>query len=90
MLLSIDNIEITNYSDDTTLYTSYQNLQNIVDRPENVSWKVIKWFSVNYLKLNEDKYRDLALGASRDEPVSIKISNTSVQNSTKENCLVLL
>ena len=60
--ISVDDIEICNYADDTTLYTCDQNLQNVVERLENVSLKVIKWFSDNYLKLNEDKCHFLALG----------------------------
>ena len=87
LLISVDDIEICNYADDTTLYTCDQNLQNVVERLENVSLKVIKWFSDNYLKLNEDKCHFLALGASRDEPVTSKIGNASLQNSTQEKLL---
>ena len=32
MLISVDDIEICNYADDTTLYTCDQNLQNVVER----------------------------------------------------------
>ena len=87
LLISVDDIEICNYADDTTLYSCDQNLQNVVERLENVSLKVIKWFSDSCLKLNEDKCHFLALGASRDEPVTIKIGNASVQNSTQEKLL---
>ena len=59
----------------------------MVERLESVSLKVIKWFSDNYLKLNEDKCHFLALGASREEPVTINIGNASVQNSTQEKLL---
>ena len=52
LLISVDDIEICNYADDTTLYTCDQNLQNMVESMENISLKVIKWFSNNYLKLN--------------------------------------
>ena len=67
LLISVDDTEICNYADDTTLYTCDQNLQNLVERLENVSLKC--------LQLNEDKCHFLALGASRDEPVTIKIGN---------------
>ena len=63
--------------------TCDQNLQNVVERLENVSLKVINWFSGNCLKLNEDKCHFQALGASHDEPVTIKIGNASVQDSNK-------
>ena len=39
LLISVDDIEICNYADDTTLYTCDQNLQNVVERLENVSLK---------------------------------------------------
>ena len=83
LLLSITNIEICNYADDTTLYTCDQNMQNVVERLENVSLKVIKWFLDNYLKLNKGKCHFLALGTSYNEPITIKIGNASVQNSTQ-------
>ena len=87
LLISVDDIEICNYAHDTTLYTCDKNLQNVVERLENVSLKVMKWFSYNCLKLNEDKCHFLALGAARDEPVTIKNGNASVQNSTQEKLL---
>ena len=87
MLISVDDIEICNYADDTTLYTRDQNLQNVVERLESVSLKVMKWLFDNYLKLNEDKCHFLALDASCEEPVTIKIGNASVQNSTQEKLL---
>ena len=59
----------------------------MVERLENISLKVIKWFSDIYLKQNEEKCQFLVLGASHDEPVSIKIGNLSVQNSTQEKLL---
>ena len=34
LLISVDDIEICNYADDTTLYTCDQNLQNVVERLE--------------------------------------------------------
>ena len=43
--------------------------------------------SDNYLKLNEDKCHFVALAASREEAVTIKIGNASVQNSTQEQLL---
>ena len=39
LLISVDDIEICNYADATTLYTCDQNLQNRVERLENVSLK---------------------------------------------------
>ncbi len=83
-------MEICYYADDTTIYTCHQNLQNVVERLENDSKKVIKWFSDNYLKLNEYKCHFLTLGVSPDEPTTIKIDNTPLQNSDQEHRLVLL
>ena len=40
--------------------------------------------------LAADKSHFLALGDSRDEPVTIKIGNASVQNSTQEKLLGIL
>ena len=85
--ISVDDIEICNYADDTTPDTGDQNLQNVAERLQIVPLKVLKWFSDSYLELNEDKCQFLALGASREEPVTFKIGNASVQNSTQEKLL---
>lgn len=43
MILTINDIDMCNYGDDTNLYTCDQNLQNAVERLENVSLKMTEW-----------------------------------------------
>ncbi len=84
---SVNDIEICNYADETTLYTCYQHLQNVVERLENEFLKVIKWFAVNYLNLNKDKCHFLALRVPQDDLITIKIGNASLRNSSQEKLL---
>ena len=47
----------------------------------------IKWFSDNYMKLNEDKCHLLTLGNMSDDSVSVKIGSSTIANSTEEKLL---
>ncbi len=61
-----------------------------MERLENDSLKVIRWFSDNYLKLNKDKCHFLALGVSPDDPTTITMGNTPLQNSDQEILLGII
>ena len=54
-------------------------LARIVD-----SAKAIKWFSDNYMKLNEDKCHLLTFGNTSGDSVSVKIGSSTIANSTEE------
>ncbi len=65
-------------------------MQNVDERLENDSLKVVRWFSNSYLKLDEDKCHFLELGVSPDEPTTITIGNTHLQNSDQETLLGII
>ena len=67
LLLSIQDTDICNYADDTTLYTCDNNLDNVLVRLENDSHIVIKWFTDNFMKLNTDKCHLLILGRNSNQ-----------------------
>ena len=58
------------------------NVESIVDC--NVT---LKWFADNFMKSNADKYRLLVLGQRCNDPVTVKIGNTDVVNSSEEKLL---
>ena len=70
LLLFIQNSDICNYADDTTIYASDKNLDNISHRLETDCSVALEWFADNFMKLNADKCHLLVLGQRCDDPVS--------------------
>ena len=54
LLLSLDNIDVCNYADETTLFACDVDTDNVVSRLKLGSAHAIKWLSHNYMKLSED------------------------------------
>ena len=83
----IQNSDICNYADDTTIYSCDRSLDNITHTLENDCNVALKWFADNFMKLNADKCHLLVLGQRCDDPVTVKIGNTDVVNSSEEKLL---
>ena len=87
LLLFIQNVDVCNYADDTTIYTCDKNLRNITHRLEHDCSVALKWFSDNFMKLNADKCHLLVLGQSSDDSVTVRIGNSEVVSSSEEKLL---
>ena len=87
LLLFIQNSDICNYADDTAIYSCDKNLDNITHKLESDSNVALQWFADNFMKLNADKCHLLVLGQRCDDPVTVKIGNTDVVNSSEEKLL---
>ena len=87
LLLSLNNTDACNYADDTTLFACDIDTDSVIARLELDSAHAIKWFSDNYMKLNEDKCHLLTFGNMSDDSVSIKIGSSTIANSTEEKLL---
>ena len=85
--LFIQDSDICNYADDTTIYTCNKNLDNIVHKLENDSTIALKWFADNFMKLNADKCHLLVLGQRCDDSVTVRIGSANVVNSYEEKLL---
>ena len=70
----LNETEICNYADDTTIYCSHQALQEVATRLENYTAKLSTWFAGNFMKLNEEKCHLLVFGEKAGSSV-IKESN---------------
>ena len=90
LLLSIQETDICNYADDTTIYTCDSRLENVISRLENDSKIIIDWFRNNYMKLNEDKCHFMIFGERTNQEVSINIGSCAVNNSKEEKLLGIL
>ena len=86
-LVFIQNVDICNYADDTTIYTCDMNLRDITHRLEHDCSVALEWFSDNFMKLNADKCHHLVLGKSSDDPVTVRIGNSEIVNSSEEKLL---
>ena len=90
LLLSIQETDICNYAEGTTIYTCDTRLENLVSRLENDSKIVIELFRNNYMKLNEDECHFMIFGERTNQDVGINIGNCTVNNSQKEKLLGVL
>ena len=87
LLLLIQDSDVCNYADDTTIYTCNKNLDNIVPKLENDCTIALKWFADNFMKLNADKCHLLVLGQRCDDPITVRIGSANVVNSYEEKLL---
>ena len=55
LFFTLNNIEIVNYADDTTLYTVFDNIDDLISSLEKSSKDLLKWFHDNLMKSNPDK-----------------------------------
>ena len=87
LLLFIRHVDTRNNADDTTIHTCDKNLRDITYRLEHDCSVALEWFSNNFMKLDADKYHFLVLGQSGDDPVTVRIGNSEVVNSSEEKLL---
>ena len=87
LLLFIQNPDICNYADDTTINSCDKSLDTITHEHENYCNVALKWFADNFMKLSADKCHFLVLGQRCDDPVTAKIGNSDVVNSSEEKLL---
>ena len=55
LFLFLEETEVCNYADDTTIFTCGPNVENVVAKLENDALALSEWFPSNLMKLNEDK-----------------------------------
>ena len=51
----VNDNEICNYADDTTLYTCYEKRSTVLSKLEKDTLLVSEWFSNNFMKLTKEK-----------------------------------
>ena len=87
LFLFLEETEVCNYADDTTIYTCGSNIENVVAKLENDALAISEWFPNNRMKiiirLNEDKCHLMIFGGKSDE-VSVEIGEADVKESKEE------
>ena len=78
LLFSIQDTDICNYVDDTTIYACDNNL---IEHDSNI---IIQWFADNFMKLNTDKCHFLVLGRNSNQQVTVDVGDSVIENTEEE------
>ena len=89
LFLFLEETEICNFADDTTIYTCGPNVENVVVKLENDALARSDWFPNNPMKLIEDKCHLVIYGGKNNE-VSVKIGEVNVKESKEEKHLGII
>ena len=76
--------DITNYADDTTLYSCGTYIPTVTSELQAISTKVFNWFGNNHMKSNPGKCHLLL---STKSPEVVSIDGTQIKFSTAETLL---
>ena len=76
--------DITNYADDTTLYSCGTDIPTVISELQAISTKVFNWFGNNHMKSNPGKCHLLL---STESPEVVSIDGTQIKFSTAETLL---
>ena len=87
LVILLEETEICNYVDDTTIYACGPDIENVIMHLENGALKITEWFPNNFMKPNEDKCHLMIFGAKGNNEISIKIGEACVKESKEENLL---
>ena len=80
----LNKIDIANYADDNTPYTSSNDVNELIKSLEETSKELFKWFDDNLMKSSPDKCHLLV---STNDNIAIRIGNVQIENTTREKLL---
>ena len=84
MFYDIDKCDIASYADDNTPYTSYFDLEEVIQKLGLTTNNLFEWFKNNHMKANADK---CYLPVTRDIDVTAKTdSKLSFENHVSSLC----
>ena len=79
-LFALKDIEVCNFTDNTTPFVCYLDLNTTLNKFEENSAIALTWFETNYITLTSDKCHLLASGHYHEE-MFIKIGNNRISES---------
>ena len=82
----VHRTKICNYADDTTIFACHPDLDTIIKQLEEDSSVIVKWFSDNFLKLNDDKCHLMIIGEKSTE-ATVSLGNSMINESDCEKLL---
>ena len=89
IFLLLNETEICNYADDTSIYCSHIELQEVTLRLDNHTAKLSNWFAEKFMKLNEEKCH-LLIFCEEDIEISINLSTSVIKERKEEKLLGVL
>ena len=84
LFLVLKDVDIANFADDNTPFTSAKNIDDLIYSLEKASSSMLKWFKDNLFKGNPDKCHLLV---STNEKTKINIGEFSIESSDCEKLL---
>ena len=82
---TIKNVEIANFADDNSPFIFNKFISEVLKLLEEESNKLYRWYELNRLKPNADKYHLLL--SSHDMNLELTINTDKVRNSNEEKLL---
>ena len=82
----IQETEVCNFADDTTLYSCDVELNSVIRNLEHDSLLTIEWFEANYMKLNADKCH-LIVAGNKHESIWAKIGTDQIWETNEQRLL---
>ena len=86
LFMFVNDAEICNYADDTTIYACDNNVESIIETLESDALKIAEWFPNNCMKLNEDKCHLMIFG-DKSNDISLNIGSVRIKESNEEKLL---
>ena len=86
LFMFVNDAQICNYADDTTIYACDSNIESIIETLESDALKIAEWFRNNCMKLNEDKCHLMVFG-DKSNDISLTIGSVRIKESKEEKLL---
>ena len=80
---------ICNCADDSTIYSCNNNLQTFLKKLKHDMVNVLKWFKVNSMKANPQKFQFMILGKSTSQTIILNINSIKIRESQNVELLGL-
>ena len=84
LFLVVQNVDFASYADDSTIYNSSENIDDVILSLQESSKQLFKWFSDNKMKSNSDKCH---LIVSTNDTTEIQIGDFVIKSSSTEKLL---
>ena len=88
LFLFINEVELANFADDNTIYTTKKNVEELIKVLEKERKSATDWFEINNMIVNTDKFQAMILSSDKKEnKYDLKI-NDSIISSEKSVTLL--
>ena len=84
----IDEVELSNFSDDNTIYTAKKSVTELIKILEKESKTAIDWFKINDMIVNPDKFQAMILSTDKKEnKYDLNINSSTITSETSVTLL---